>query len=94
MAGRQTEPIHPTPSVWTDLMLEDDELVPLPGGKGAMRFRPIPAGEFWMGSRGEYPRLCLKTVWRPDGTFCSRSPATEADCHETTRSHGRTVGSD
>jgi hypothetical protein len=39
-------------------------------------------------------RLCLRAVCFPDESFCNRSPNKEADCHETTRSHGRTVGSD
>jgi len=53
MAGRPTEPTHPTPSVWTDLALEDDVRIPLPGGKGAMLFRRIPARDFLMGSRAK-----------------------------------------
>lgn len=38
-------------TVWAGLATEPDKLVPLPGG-GSMPFRRIPAGEFWMGSRG------------------------------------------
>ena len=37
---------------------------------------------------GRRTRLCLKTVSCPDESFRSRSPPKEADCHETTRSHG------
>lgn len=37
---------------WSGLAAEPDLRVPLPGG-GAMLFRRIPAGSFWMGSRGD-----------------------------------------
>ncbi|NBV46472.1 MAG: formylglycine-generating enzyme family protein [Planctomycetia bacterium] len=40
-------------SCWDNLLSIADTLVPLPGPEGLrMRFRPIPAGEFVMGSRG------------------------------------------
>jgi formylglycine-generating enzyme required for sulfatase activity len=41
-------------SSWSRLVDQRDVLVPLPGVQGlSMRFRPIPAGEFVMGSRGQ-----------------------------------------
>lgn len=40
---------------WTRLRDEPDLVVSLPGG-GEMRFRRIPAGSFWMGSRGKVER--------------------------------------
>ncbi len=44
-------------SCWDNLLSIADTPVPLPGPEGLrMRFRPIPAGEFVMGSRGEIDR--------------------------------------
>src|SRR5690606_19002067 len=40
---------------WTRLRDEKDLVVSLPDG-GEMQFRPIPAGSFWMGSRGGMER--------------------------------------
>ncbi|MBM3955949.1 MAG: formylglycine-generating enzyme family protein, partial [Planctomycetes bacterium] len=63
MAGSMPHPILATapaarrsaPTVWDGLADKDDIRWPLPNGAEPMRFRPIPAGEFVMGSRGENP---------------------------------------